>query len=64
MVLVSAGSDRLAVMMEIRRLRPDLGLKQAKAIVDNAPQVVKVDVRYLDRDQVRRGFVQVVLQDQ
>lgn len=43
-VLASAGSQKIKVIKEVRTLVPDLGLKEAKALVDEAPKDVLVDV--------------------
>jgi large subunit ribosomal protein L7/L12 len=37
-VLSSAGSNKIAVIKAIREFKPDLGLKEAKDLVDSAPQ--------------------------
>ena len=42
--LASAGAQKIAVIKVIRELRPDLGLKEAKDLVDGAPKEVKKDV--------------------
>lgn len=42
--LTSAGSQKIKVIKEVRTLVPDLGLKEAKALVDEAPKDVLVDV--------------------
>lgn len=43
-VLASAGSQKIKVIKEVRTLVPELGLKEAKALVDEAPKNVLVDV--------------------
>lgn len=39
--LTDAGSQKIAVIKVIREIRPDLGLKEAKDLVDDAPKEVK-----------------------
>lgn len=40
--LTDAGANKINVIKEVRALVPDLGLKEAKELVDGAPKVVKV----------------------
>ncbi len=42
--LADAGSQKIAVIKVIREVRPDLGLKEAKDLVDGAPKEVKKDM--------------------
>lgn len=42
--LVDAGAQKIAVIKAVREIRPDLGLKQAKELVDAAPKEVKPSV--------------------
>ena len=39
--LTDAGANKINVIKEVRALVPDLGLKEAKELVDGAPKVVK-----------------------
>src|ERR1700722_14933043 len=43
-VLTAAGGKKINVIKEVRSVRPDLGLKEAKDLVDGAPQNVKENV--------------------
>ncbi len=43
-VLAAAGDKKINVIKEVRTVRPDLGLKEAKDLVDGAPQNVKENV--------------------
>ena len=43
-VLTAAGEKKINVIKEVRSVRPDLGLKEAKDLVDGAPQNVKENV--------------------
>lgn len=42
--LADAGAQKIAVIKAIREIRPDLGLKEAKDLVDGAPKEVKKDL--------------------
>ena len=39
--LTDAGATKINVIKEVRALVPDLGLKEAKELVDGAPKVIK-----------------------
>ena len=43
-VLTSGGDKKINVIKEVRAVRPDLGLKEAKDLVEGAPQNVKENV--------------------
>jgi large subunit ribosomal protein L7/L12 len=43
-VLTGAGDKKINVIKEVRGVRPDLGLKEAKDLVEGAPQAVKENV--------------------
>jgi large subunit ribosomal protein L7/L12 len=43
-VLTGAGDKKINVIKEVRGVRPDLGLKEAKDLVEGAPQNVKENV--------------------
>ena len=43
-VLTGEGDKKINVIKEIRVIRPDLGLKEAKDLVESAPQNVKENV--------------------
>lgn len=43
-MLTDAGAQKIAVIKAIREIRPDLGLKEAKDLVDGAPKEVKSSV--------------------
>src|SRR5580693_9976106 len=40
-VLTGAGDKKINVIKEVRSVRPDLGLKEAKDLVEGAPQNIK-----------------------
>jgi large subunit ribosomal protein L7/L12 len=43
-VLTGGGEKKINVIKEVRTIRPDLGLKEAKDLVEGAPQNVKENV--------------------
>ena len=43
-ILTGAGDKKINVIKEVRAVRPDLGLKEAKDLVEGAPQNVKENV--------------------
>ncbi len=43
-MLQDAGAQKIAVIKAVREIRQDLGLKEAKDLVDGAPKEVKADV--------------------
>ena len=43
-ILTGAGEKKINVIKEVRGVRPDLGLKEAKDLVEAAPQPVKENV--------------------
>jgi large subunit ribosomal protein L7/L12 len=49
-VLASAGEQKIAVIKALREFRSDLGLKEAKDLVDGAPKEVLVNAKKVDAD--------------
>ena len=43
-ILVAAGEKKINVIKEVRGVRPDLGLKEAKDLVEGAPQNIKENI--------------------
>ena len=43
-VLTGAGEKKINVIKEVRSVRPDLGLKEAKDLVESAPQNIKENI--------------------
>src|SRR5271167_1615309 len=43
-MLIAGGEKKINVIKEVRSIRPDLGLKEAKDLVEAAPQAVKENV--------------------
>lgn len=52
-VLTGAGSNKIAVIKEIRTVT-DLGLKEAKELVDSAPKPVKENVTKEEAEEVKK----------
>ena len=43
-ILTGAGDKKINVIKEVRSVRPDLGLKEAKDLVEGAPQNIKENI--------------------
>ena len=54
-VLTSGGDKRINVIKEVRSVRADLGLKEAKDLVEGAPQTVKENVSKRKRKRSKRS---------
>jgi len=52
-VLASAGDQKINVIKAIREVRPDLGLKEAKDLVDGAPKDVVANVKKEEADAAK-----------
>lgn len=52
-ILAAAGDKKLEVIKAVRELVPSLGLKEAKDLVDGAPQPVKTGVNKADADSIK-----------
>ena len=52
-VLTGAGEKKINVIKEVRGVRPDLGLKEAKDLVEGAPQPVKENVSKQEADEIK-----------
>jgi large subunit ribosomal protein L7/L12 len=52
-VLTGAGDKKINVIKEVRTVRPDLGLKEAKDLVEAAPQNVKENVSKQEAEDVK-----------
>ena len=53
-VLTGAGDKKINVIKEVRGVRPDLGLKEAKDLVEGAPQTVKENVSKQEAEEVKK----------
>ena len=52
-VLTGVGDKKINVIKEVRSIRPDLGLKEAKDLVEAAPQNVKENVSKQEAEEVK-----------
>ena len=52
-VLMEAGDKKINVIKEVRAVRPDLGLKEAKDLVEGAPQNIKENVSKQEANDVK-----------
>ena len=52
--LTDAGDKKINVIKEVRALVPDLGLKEAKELVDGAPKIVKSGVSKEDAEKFKK----------
>ena len=53
-VLTAGGEKKINVIKEVRSVRPDLGLKEAKDLVEGAPQNVKENVSKQEAEDVKK----------
>ena len=54
-VMLTAGGDKkINVIKEVRAVRSDLGLKEAKDLVEGAPQPVKENVSKQEAEEVKK----------
>ena len=54
-VVLTAGGDKKSnVIKEVRGVRPDLGLKEAKDLVEGAPQNVKENVSKQEAEEIKK----------
>jgi large subunit ribosomal protein L7/L12 len=52
-VLTGAGEKKINVIKEVRTVRPDLGLKEAKDLVEGAPQNIKENVSKQEAEDIK-----------
>ncbi len=52
-VLAAAGDNKLGVIKAVRELKPDLGLMDAKKLVESAPQDILVDAKKEAADEAK-----------
>jgi large subunit ribosomal protein L7/L12 len=57
-VLVDGGDKKINVIKEVRGVRPDLGLKEAKDLVEGAPQNVVENVSKAQADEVAKKLTE------
>ena len=53
-VLTGGGDKRINVIKEVRAVRPDLGLKEAKDLVEGAPQNVKENISKQEAEEIKK----------
>ena len=53
-VLTAGGDKKINVIKEVRAVRPDLGLKEAKDRVEAAPQNVKENVSKQEAEEIKK----------
>ena len=53
-VLTAGGDKKINVIKEVRGVRPDLGLKEAKDLVEGAPQNVKENISKQEAEEVKK----------
>ena len=53
-VITAAGDKKINVIKEVRGVRPDLGLKEAKDLVEGAPQNVKENVSKQEAEEIKK----------
>lgn len=54
--LVNAGTQKIAVIKAVRVILPDLGLKEAKDLVDGAPKDIKKDVPKEEAEKAKKDL--------
>ena len=52
-VLAAGGDQKINVIKAVREIRPDLGLKEAKDVVDGAPKEVLVNAKKEDAEAAK-----------
>jgi large subunit ribosomal protein L7/L12 len=53
-VLKDAGANKINVIKAVREINPDLGLKEAKDVVESAPQTLKEEVKKEDAEEMKK----------
>ena len=57
-ILEDAGSQKIAVIKEVRALNSALGLKEAKDLVDGAPKAIKEGVSKAEADDILKKLIE------
>jgi large subunit ribosomal protein L7/L12 len=57
-VLTAGGDKKINVIKEVRSVRPDLGLKEAKDLVEGAPQNVKENVSKQEAEEIKKKLTE------
>ena len=53
-ILTGDGGKKINVIKEVRAVRPDLGLKEAKDLVEGAPQNVKENISKQEAEEIKK----------
>ena len=53
-ILTGGGEKKINVIKEVRAVRPDLGLKEAKDLVEGAPQPVKENISKQEAEEIKK----------
>lgn len=53
-VLTAGGDKKINVIKEVRGVRPDLGLKEAKDLVEGAPQNIKENISKQEAEEIKK----------
>ena len=53
-VLTAGGDKKINVIKEVRGVRPDLGLKEAKDLVEGAPQNIKENISKNEAEEIKK----------
>ena len=53
-VLTAGGDKKINVIKEVRAIRSDLGLKEAKDLVEGAPQNVKENISKQEAEEIKK----------
>ena len=53
-ILTGGGDKKINVIKEVRSIRPDLGLKEAKDLVEGAPQHVKENISKQEAEEIKK----------
>ena len=53
-MLMSGGDKKINVIKEVRSIRSDLGLKEAKDLVEGAPQPIKENISKQDAEEIKK----------
>ena len=53
-MLMGGGEKKINVIKEVRSVRPDLGLKEAKDLVEGAPQPIKENISKQEAEDIKK----------
>ena len=53
-MLMSGGDKKINVIKEVRSIRSDLGLKEAKDLVEGAPQPIKENISKQEAEEIKK----------